>query len=392
MKRGIKALRRRYTVDEERSIDFTTRLYRAALTPLKLTVRESANGIAEGKFLMQRTKQTVIGAGSAKPNQIGGKEKATNHRIRQRNHFSNDEPLRAVADEPHRRGSKHYCPKRHPNSGRKHPKDLPRSEADEAYVSSLPSLLCFLEEEKEIGYASPQFEGNIIESQLSGVYGAQDATGEGDHLSIKDSSQINLLEGNTSIQPTSSSQTTTNDANSISRSTKKVLVTDVECAVCKQLLYPSIVLNCGHGKHFSLIAPDRPATLTTLIVSHVFNQTIVSIDAQGAKVHIQEGFLACAYYYINSLRNIFLKNIQEGKNLYPIATVIVHLEVQQENRRKVPKLWFSPLAGPTFTLGLVVIIVGYILSLSLSVHDVAFSISFHVSFQISSRLVALHNV
>ncbi|XP_042029936.1 E3 ubiquitin-protein ligase PRT1-like [Salvia splendens] len=102
------------------------------------------------------------------------------------------------------------------------------------------------EEEKEIGYASPQFEGNIIESQLSGVYGAQDATGEGDHLSIKDSSQINLLEGNTSIQPTSSSQTTTNDANSISRSTKKVLVTDVECAVCKQLLYPSIVLNCGH--------------------------------------------------------------------------------------------------------------------------------------------------
>ncbi|KAG6419779.1 hypothetical protein SASPL_116291 [Salvia splendens] len=60
MKKGIKALRRRYTADEKRSIDFTTRLYRATLTPLKLTVRESANGIAEGKFLMHRTKQTVL--------------------------------------------------------------------------------------------------------------------------------------------------------------------------------------------------------------------------------------------------------------------------------------------------------------------------------------------
>ncbi|KAG6422447.1 hypothetical protein SASPL_119019 [Salvia splendens] len=118
MKRGIKALRRRYTADEERSIDFTTRLYRVALTPMKLTMRESANDIAEGKFLMQRTKQTVIGAESTKPNQIGGKEKATNHRIRQHNHFSNDEPLRAVADEPHRRDNEHYCPKRHPHDGK----------------------------------------------------------------------------------------------------------------------------------------------------------------------------------------------------------------------------------------------------------------------------------
>ncbi|KAG6394853.1 hypothetical protein SASPL_145443 [Salvia splendens] len=104
------------------------------------------------------------------------------------------------------------------------------------------------EEEKEIGYASPQFEGNIIESQLGEVDGAQDATGEGDHLSIKDFSQLTLPEDNTSIQPTSSSQTTTNDSNSISRSTKKVLETDVECAVCKQLLYRPVVLNCGHGK------------------------------------------------------------------------------------------------------------------------------------------------
>ncbi|XP_042028099.1 E3 ubiquitin-protein ligase PRT1-like [Salvia splendens] len=112
------------------------------------------------------------------------------------------------------------------------------------------------EEEKEIGYASPQFEGNIIESQLGEVDGAQDATGEGDHLSIKDFSQLTLPEDNTSIQPTSSSQTTTNDSNSISRSTKKVLETDVECAVCKQLLYRPVVLNCGHVYCESCIQPD----------------------------------------------------------------------------------------------------------------------------------------
>ncbi|KAL1536186.1 E3 ubiquitin-protein ligase PRT1-like [Salvia divinorum] len=117
-------------------------------------------------------------------------------------------------------------------------------------------FVIFAEEEKVHGCASPQFEGNIIEPQLSEVDGAQDATGEGDHLSVKDSLQITLLEDNTSIRPTSSSQTTTNDANSILTSTKKVLVTDVECAVCKQLLYRPVVLNCGHVYCESCIQPD----------------------------------------------------------------------------------------------------------------------------------------
>ncbi|XP_057783628.1 E3 ubiquitin-protein ligase PRT1 [Salvia miltiorrhiza] len=112
------------------------------------------------------------------------------------------------------------------------------------------------EEEKGYGYASPQFEDNIIESQFSEVDGFRDATSEGDHPSIQDSSQRTLHEDNTSIQPTSSSQTTTDDANSVALSTKKVLVTDVQCAVCKQLLYRPVVLNCGHVYCESCIQPD----------------------------------------------------------------------------------------------------------------------------------------
>lgn len=45
---------------EEGFKEIAGRLYKAALTPLKLTVSASANGLLEGKFFMQRTKQTVL--------------------------------------------------------------------------------------------------------------------------------------------------------------------------------------------------------------------------------------------------------------------------------------------------------------------------------------------
>lgn len=41
-------------------IEIAARLYKAALTPLKLTVSASANGLLQGKFFMHRTKQTVL--------------------------------------------------------------------------------------------------------------------------------------------------------------------------------------------------------------------------------------------------------------------------------------------------------------------------------------------
>lgn len=58
--RGIRELRRRYKGVEEESIAVAARAYKAALTPLKLTVREMASGRLEGKFRLQRTKQTVL--------------------------------------------------------------------------------------------------------------------------------------------------------------------------------------------------------------------------------------------------------------------------------------------------------------------------------------------
>lgn len=60
VKRGINALRRRYRSLDDESNDLAARLYKAALTPLKLTVRDIAKGRLAGKFLMQRTKHTVL--------------------------------------------------------------------------------------------------------------------------------------------------------------------------------------------------------------------------------------------------------------------------------------------------------------------------------------------
>ena len=50
VRRGIRALRRRYSAFEEGLMASAARAYRAALTPLKLTVREIARGRIAGKF------------------------------------------------------------------------------------------------------------------------------------------------------------------------------------------------------------------------------------------------------------------------------------------------------------------------------------------------------
>lgn len=60
VKRGMIALRRRYNLVDEGFSDFAARLYNAALTPLKLTVRARASGRVQGKFFMQSTKHTVL--------------------------------------------------------------------------------------------------------------------------------------------------------------------------------------------------------------------------------------------------------------------------------------------------------------------------------------------
>ena len=45
---------------DDEFIALAARLYKAALTPLKLTVSEMAKGRYVGKFWVQRTKQTVL--------------------------------------------------------------------------------------------------------------------------------------------------------------------------------------------------------------------------------------------------------------------------------------------------------------------------------------------
>lgn len=50
VRRGRRAFKRRYRGEEEGSIELAARVYKAALTPLKLTVREIARGRFAGKF------------------------------------------------------------------------------------------------------------------------------------------------------------------------------------------------------------------------------------------------------------------------------------------------------------------------------------------------------
>ncbi|KAK6122824.1 hypothetical protein DH2020_043438 [Rehmannia glutinosa] len=92
------------------------------------------------------------------------------------------------------------------------------------------------EEEKQYGHASPQCDGSLTESQF------------GDHSIIQENSKRTFPgEVNTTTIPTtSSSHTITNKANDVVEHSNQALVTDLQCAVCKNLLCRPVVLNCGH--------------------------------------------------------------------------------------------------------------------------------------------------
>ncbi|KAL3634391.1 hypothetical protein CASFOL_021445 [Castilleja foliolosa] len=117
------------------------------------------------------------------------------------------------------------------------------------------------EEEKESGHASPQCKANLIDSQSnedldvgdsSSLMGAvrldSNATCEGGHSIVQDSLERTLpSEVNTITVPTtSSSHNITDKANCMVKHSDQVPVTDLQCAVCKELLCRPIVLNCGH--------------------------------------------------------------------------------------------------------------------------------------------------
>ena len=55
MIRGTSAFRKRYKLASPGSIALAIRVYRAALTPLKLTIKDSASARWAGKFWMHET-------------------------------------------------------------------------------------------------------------------------------------------------------------------------------------------------------------------------------------------------------------------------------------------------------------------------------------------------
>ncbi|CAA2975751.1 E3 ubiquitin- ligase PRT1 [Olea europaea subsp. europaea] len=118
-------------------------------------------------------------------------------------------------------------------------------------------------EEKKYGHTSPRFDG-FSDSLSDKALGVQDTsphtaatvfnmTQRRDSSLIQDSS---VNEANMTMIPTTSSQeSTTNMAkqgDSMVKSEvknearKQILMTDLQCTLCKQLLYRPIVLNCGH--------------------------------------------------------------------------------------------------------------------------------------------------
>lgn len=129
-------------------------------------------------------------------------------------------------------------------------------------------MFCFFivsEEEKKYGHTSPRFDG-FSDSLSDKALGVQDTsphtaatvfnmTQRRDSSLIQDSS---VNEANMTMIPTTSSQeSTTNMAkqgDSMVKSEvknearKQILMTDLQCTLCKQLLYRPIVLNCGHGR------------------------------------------------------------------------------------------------------------------------------------------------
>ncbi|XP_055813854.1 E3 ubiquitin-protein ligase PRT1 [Solanum dulcamara] len=115
------------------------------------------------------------------------------------------------------------------------------------------------EEEKEVGYCSPEFDDDLSESRCKTDLVPNTASphsvsshkcgsvGEGEHSSI-------VVSLDTVVPATSSSETN-KDAMSknlnfadehTSASEKQVVITDLLCGICKLLLCKPVVLNCGH--------------------------------------------------------------------------------------------------------------------------------------------------
>lgn len=127
--------------------------------------------------------------------------------------------------------------------------------------------MIFAEEEKKCGHASPQFDSKLIDSQFSEANDVRDISSpvRGATLTFREDDK-------TTIPTISSSQTTTNEASSVVEHTNKVLMTDLQCAVCKQLLCRPVVLNCGHGKSFQIflhVRKEYTVDIYLLIVFHV---------------------------------------------------------------------------------------------------------------------------
>ncbi|KAG8369680.1 hypothetical protein BUALT_Bualt14G0039000 [Buddleja alternifolia] len=121
------------------------------------------------------------------------------------------------------------------------------------------------EEENKYGYRSPQFQDDLLDSPFNKVLDVRDTSSplvrvvsvdpnstSGYNSLVQDSSEINSpCEVNATASLMTQISETTNEVNCTIKQDdrngicKQVSVTDLQCAVCMQLLFRPIVLNCG---------------------------------------------------------------------------------------------------------------------------------------------------
>lgn len=127
------------------------------------------------------------------------------------------------------------------------------------YIFVLDPVLLFsftcAEEEKKIGSFSPQFDADAYNSQPNGDL-ENSACGEPSVEQLESNSHISANVTTRPVQASDGDPELTGIAidrekkipqNQPNGNCKQILVEDVLCSACNQLLFRPAVLNCGHG-------------------------------------------------------------------------------------------------------------------------------------------------
>lgn len=182
------------------------------------------------------------------------------------------------------------------------------------------SYLCCVEEEKEVGIISPQFEDSASEycckepssKDCSSSHSTM-ASQRSDSALVGESSS--LVHASSHISTTVSSCKTTADATKNSNDGDKVkaeipkqgLMTNLNCRICEQLLCRPVVLNCGHGKPMPWLY--HMLGIKVLVIFSYCSCLLSAVYCEGCIVNQCDKLCrcpACQMEHPNGYPNVFL--------------------------------------------------------------------------------------